>query len=411
MSFPVAVLLAVFLLIALRRVGQLRLRIWQVMAGGALAVIASGDIAPMDALAAIDLDVMAFLFGMFVVGEALLESGTLYAFAYRWLWRARSTDALVIALLVGAGVGSALLMNDTLAIVGTPLALRLAQEHRIDPRVLLLALAFSVTTGSVLSPIGNPQNLLIAVDGDFANPFASFLLHLGLPTLLALATCYGVLRLVHRHEFHRTPLEHAEVRIKDAALARLAGIAVGIVVALILAKSLLIALGIPFGLRLSAIALAGALPILIASPRRGQILRRLDWQTLAFFAAMFVLMESVWWTGFFQGLFRDLGVDVAAPASVLGVGVLLSQLISNVPLVALYLPLLQQAGAGEAAMLALAAGSTIAGNLLILGAASNVIIVESAERRGVHLSFLDFARAGVPLTIVQAAIYWLFLRP
>jgi Na+/H+ antiporter NhaD/arsenite permease-like protein len=77
MSFPVAVLLAVFLLIALRRVGQLRLRIWQVMAGGALAVIASGDITPMDALAAIDLDVMAFLFGMFVVGEALLESGTL----------------------------------------------------------------------------------------------------------------------------------------------------------------------------------------------------------------------------------------------------------------------------------------------------------------------------------------------
>jgi Na+/H+ antiporter NhaD/arsenite permease-like protein len=411
MSFPVAVLLAVFTLIALRRTGRLRLRIWQVMAGGALAVLASGDIAPMDALAVIDLDVMAFLFGMFVLGEALLASGALYAFAYRWLWRARSTDALVVALLVGAGVGSALLMNDTLAIVGTPLALRLAQEHRIDPRVLLLALAFAVTTGSVPSPIGNPQNLLIAVDGAFVNPFASFLAQLGPPTLFALAACYGVLRLVHWREFHRTPLEHAQVRIKDTALARLAGSGVGIVVALILAKSLLIALGIPWGLRLSAIALAGALPILLASPRRGQILRRLDWQTLAFFSAMFVLMESVWRTGAFQALFRDLGVDLAAPTSVLGVGVLLSQLISNVPLVALYLPLLEQAGAGEAARLALAAGSTIAGNLLILGAASNVIIAESAERRGVHLSFLDFARAGVPLTLVQVAIFWLFLSP
>jgi Na+/H+ antiporter NhaD/arsenite permease-like protein len=410
-SFPVAVLLAVFVLIALRRVGRLRLRIWQVMTGGAVAVLASGDIAPADAVAAVDPDVMVFLFGMFVVGEALLESGYLYALAYRWLWRTRSTDALVIALLLGAGAGSALLMNDTLAIVGTPLALRLAQEHRIDPRVLLLALAFAVTTGSVPSPIGNPQNLLIAVGGGFENPFVGFLAHLGVPTLLALAACYGVLRLLHRREFHRTPLEHAPVRVKDPALARLARLAVGLILLLIVVKSLLIALELPVEVRLSAIALAGALPILVASPQRARILARVDWRTLAFFAAMFVLMASVWRTGFFQTAFHGLGIDVGAPASVLGIGVLLSQLISNVPLVALYLPLLHEAGGGEAAMLALAAGSTLAGNLLILGAASNVIIVESAERRGVHLSFLDFARAGVPLTIVQVGIYWGFLGP
>jgi Na+/H+ antiporter NhaD/arsenite permease-like protein len=62
-----------------------------------------------------------------------------------------------------------------------------------------------------------------------------------------------------------------------------------------------------------------------------------------------------------------------------------------------------------AVLLALAAGSTLAGNLLILGAASNVIIVESADRRGVHLSLLEFARVGIPLTAIQVAIYWLFL--
>jgi Na+/H+ antiporter NhaD/arsenite permease-like protein len=89
----------------------------------------------------------------------------------------------------------------------------------------------------------------------------------------------------------------------------------------------------------------------------------------------------------------------------------LSQLLSNVPLVALYLPVLVQAGALTKGMVALAAGSTIAGNLTILGAASNVIIIQNAEKKsGATLSFWDFIRIGVPLTVVNAGVYWLFLR-
>jgi len=122
-----------------------------------------------------------------------------------------------------------------------------------------------------------------------------------------------------------------------------------------------------------------------------------------------VLMQAVWDTGYFQAWFA-MRSDLAAPATVLGGSVLLSQLVSNVPLVALYLPLLNLAGGGESAMLALAAGSTIAGNLLLLGAASNVIIVQNAEKRsGATLSFFEFARVGVPLTALNVAVYWLFL--
>jgi len=408
-SFPVAVLLAVFVLIALRRVGRFRVRIWQVMTGGALAVLASGDIGPAEAAEAIDIDVMIFLFGMFVVGEALVQSGYLYTLAYRLLWRARSTAGLVLAVLVGAGAGSALLMNDTLAIVGTPLALRLAQEHRLDPKLLLLAVAFAVTTGSVLSPIGNPQNLLIAVAGGMANPFVTFFGHLALPTLLALLACYAVLRAGYRKEFHDTPLVHARVAPRDPALARLSRIALVLIVVMVFFKVALVWLGTSLEIRLSWIALAAALPILVASPHRLRVLRRVDWHTLLFFAAMFVLMAAVWRTATFQHAATGLDLDLTAPGTALGVGVAVSQLISNVPLVALYLPLLQQAGGGDAALLALAAGSTLAGNLLILGAASNVIIVESADRRGVHLSLLEFARLGIPLTLVQIAIYWAFL--
>ena len=89
---------------------------------------------------------------------------------------------------------------------------------------------------------------------------------------------------------------------------------------------------------------------------------------------------------------------------VFAAGIGLSQLVSNVPLVSLYLPLLD--GAHAQTMLALAAASTIAGNLLVMGAASNAIIIQRAERHGATLGFVEFARAGVPLTAAQAAVYW-----
>jgi Na+/H+ antiporter NhaD/arsenite permease-like protein len=409
MNFPIAVLATVFVAIAFRQVGRLRLRIWQAMGAGALAVLLNGDISPIDALRAVDLDVMLFLFGMFVVGEALVESGYLYTVAYHAFAGTRSTDTLVLAVLFGAGLASALLMNDTLAIVGTPLMLRLAREHRLDARLLLLTLAIAVTTGSVMSPIGNPQNLLIAIGGGIANPFVTFLAHLFVPTVLGLLGAYGVLRLAFRESFHGSPLVHERAGPGDPALTRLARLSLGLIGLMVLAKVALVWVGAPWELRLSWIALAGALPILVASPRRVHFLRRLDWPTLLFFAAMFVLTACVWQTGFLQQSIQRLGLDLTQPGSILGVGVLLSQLISNVPLVALYLPLLQHAGVSEAGLLTLAAGSTVAGNLLILGAASNVIIVESADRRGVHLSFLQFARVGIPVTGLHVAIYWLFL--
>jgi Na+/H+ antiporter NhaD/arsenite permease-like protein len=94
---------------------------------------------------------------------------------------------------------------------------------------------------------------------------------------------------------------------------------------------------------------------------------------------------------------------------ILGTSIVISQFISNVPFVALFQPMIQQAGGTTAQLMALAAGSTLAGNLTILGAASNVIIIQNAEKSGETLTFLEFARVGVPLTIIQVAIYWVWL--
>ena len=298
-------------------------------------------------------------------------------------------------------------MNDTLAIIGTPLVLGLAAQSRLPKKMLLFALAFAITTGSVASPIGNPQNLLVAVNSGMTAPFVTFAAWLLLPTIASLAAAWLVLRLYYREDFApsapASSFEHSPAAIPDPALTRIVkcslAILIGLAIANIAASLVTGAIVIPLPL----IGLAAALPIILFSGERVAVLKAIDWCTLVFFAAMFVLMAAVWQTGFFQSLAGIAGVT-SVPA-ILATSVVISQFISNVPFVALFQPLILQAGGTTAQLMALAAGSTIAGNLTILGAASNVIIIQQAESRGETLTFWEFAKIGVPLTLIQVGIY------
>lgn len=124
--------------------------------------LVTGQIPPIEALESVDVDVMLFLFGMFIVGKALEESGYLWHLSCRLFKKAKSRDQLLLLILFTMGI--AFLLNDTVAIIGTPMVLLLAKGNGMSPKPLLLALAFAVTIGSVMSPIGNPQNLLIAIN-------------------------------------------------------------------------------------------------------------------------------------------------------------------------------------------------------------------------------------------------------
>lgn len=411
MSLPIVVLIAVFGLIAVRQIGSVRLQIWQIMLGGAVVVLVAGAITPVRALAAVDMDVMFFLFGMFVIGQGLEDSGYLAHRSYAYFKRARSRDTLVLMVLFGGGVASAVLMNDTLAIVGTPVVLLLARKHAMRPAMLLLTLAFAITIGSVMSPIGNPQNLLIAVRGGVPQPFLTFLRWLLLPTALSLVAAFFLLRWIYRDDFHDAELRHSQEPIRSHDMALLSRISLNIVFLLVGVKIATGILGKGDVVQLPHIALAGSLPLLVGSRQRLRLLRRIDWKTLVFFAAMFVVMESVWETGAVQEILTELPGDLRSIELILGVSVVLSQLISNVPLVALYQPLMMRAGAGVPELMALAAGSTLAGNLFILGAASNIIIIQKAEQKtGDTVTFLEFARAGIPLTALTVVVYWFCIR-
>jgi Na+/H+ antiporter NhaD/arsenite permease-like protein len=406
---PIIVLAVVFILIATRRIGNLRLQIWQIMLVGAIAVLVTGQFSPVNALLSINIDVILFLLGMFIVGEALIESGYLNHLAYRLFRRAKSPDELLLAVLFAMGLGSAFLMNDTLAIIGTPVVLLLAKQCKLPPKLMLLTLAFAVTIGSVMSPIGNPQNVLIAINGNVADPFVTFLRYLFLPTVVNIFLAFILLRLFFKKDLQKCEVTHSDEPIKDYKLARLSKLSLVLIAVLVAAKIFTVLLNIPVDFRLTYIALIPAIPIVVLSPRRIEVVKKIDWRTLVFFAAMFVLMESVWESGFFQSVITGLQLDITSVVAILLVSTLLSQLISNVPLVALYLPMLTNAGVSAGELMALAAGSTIAGNLFILGAASNVIIIQNAEKSGETLTFFDFAKIGIILTAVNLLVYWLFL--
>ena len=421
MNISIITLAVVFLLIAIRQIGTIRLKIWQIMLGGALTVILTGQISPLAAFHAINFDVIFFLLGMFIIGQAIEDSGYLTHLCYKFFGSVNSVDKLVLAILFTMGIGSAVLMNDTLAIIGTPMMILLAKRNNISAKLLLLCLAFAITIGSVMSPIGNPQNLLIAMVGNIDNPFLTFLKYLFIPTILNLLLTYYLLKFFYKKDFNITNLQPGDVAITHIRLSRVARISLILVIFLILLKVALAFIhlfsDVNFDFKLTYIALLGCSPILIyrfmskKKKYRFHILRKIDWFTLVFFASMFVLMESVWLSGFFQNLMAELSLDMTSVAIILIISVIVSQLISNVPMVALFLPLIISSGAGSQELMALAAGSTIAGNLFILGAASNVIIIQHAEKEknGESISFLEFAKIGIPLTIINILVYLFFL--
>ncbi|MFH0967871.1 MAG: SLC13 family permease [Methanobacteriota archaeon] len=397
----------VFLFITIRQVGGFSFRIWQVMLVGAGAVLITGEISPLDALNAINPDVMVFLFGMFVVGEAVSASGYLARVADQICGVAETRDQLLLILIIIMAAASAVLMNDTVAIIGTPLVLSLACRYRIPPSAILLTLCFALTTGSVTSPIGNPQNLLIAMFWNPEDPFLAFASGLFVPTIISLGLVFLLMRKrCSQDDGQIFYLPELQVCL-DRRLQMITGVSLMILIMLVIIRII----GAPFGelaqVPLGAIALISALPILLGSRERVDILRAVDWRTLIFFAAMFVLMQSVYNSGWFQSSvpFSQL----TSIPMVLTVSILLSQVISNVPFVALFQPVIASSGISTGGMLALAAGSTLAGNLTILGAASNVIVVQQAERYGITVSFRDFLMVGLPLTFIQGAVYIFYL--
>ena len=418
---PVLFLALVIVLISLRSLRGIKFEIWQAMVIGSFIVILSGGISLQEAFRAIDFDVILFLFSMFVIGSALEESGYLQKLSYGILKRVKSFGHLILFFSLLMGFSSAILMNDTVAIIATPVGIYISRICGVDEKFFLLLLAFSVTIGSVMSPIGNPQNFLIAHYGNFGNEFWIFFIYLFAPTVVNLVITPFFLKTLYRikdfkisfsemkdfvqgKEFLETERSFEKSQKRLEIVSKLS---MTLLIMLIVFRTIAIFLGLDIKFPIHYITFVSALPVLLFGGRTLRVLKNVDWKTLIFFVSMFVLMKSVWETKLFQKLIFQF--DLTSHLYLFGAGILLSQLVSNVPLTMLILPSLSREDIFS--LLVLAVSSTIAGNLTILGAASNVIIIQASEKRkGEGIRFFEFVKFGFPITLLNSALYYIFMK-
>jgi Na+/H+ antiporter NhaD/arsenite permease-like protein len=156
----------------------------------------------------------------------------------------------------------------------------------------------------------------------------------------------------------------------------------------------------------SLAALVGAALLLITrrlKPER--VFHEVDWSLLVFFAALFVVTGAIGHTGLMPVLEGAAGPVLAHGTAALTIaGAVLSNLISNVPAVLLFRPLMAHAPDPQLAWLTLAMATTFAGNLTLLGSVANLIVAETAKRHDVHLGFMEYLRAGLPITLATLAL-------
>lgn len=385
---------------------------WVAMLVGASLMIGMGVVTPNEALGAINLNVILFLFSLFTIASALEVSGFLSYVARKLVSSTRRMYSLMGKVFLLSAFLSMFISNDGLAATFTPMIVESGKAVKNnDVKPLLYALAYGITVGSVMMPIGNPQNLLIAIESGIPRPFINFIEYLAIPTLINLAATYALMIILfRRYSMDDLKVETNELGmgLTDPALANLALTILALVVSVLVISDIM-------GLNLNAalIALIGATVIYALSGRRVEVLNNVDWQTIVFFIALFIVSEGAYTSGVLGYLARIL----PEPSTLWGVflaSILLSQVISNVPMVALYLPIMRSLGVGPSNInlwVGLAAASTIAGNLTIIGAASNVIISQASEKRGgPRFNYFEFLMYGAPITLINALVYYVYLR-
>jgi Na+/H+ antiporter NhaD/arsenite permease-like protein len=416
--------------VILRQLLQRGPPVWVVFALGAFLMVASEAISLGGASGAVasNLPILVFLFSLFVFAASLEQAGALDHLAQWVLGRARRASDVPMILFVSFGVLSAFILNDALVLVGVPLLFSLARRMRVSPEPLLLTLAFSVTVGSVATPFGNPQNLLVSLGSGIDAPVATFLRYLALPTAVNLALGGLYLRRAYGGrlavEADRDPSPRVS-RVPFFPTARIGALLlrspalVLFPVTIVALVTVDVASAVTSGpaVPLYLVALGGALVTLAVTPGRSALFARVDWSILVLFAGLFVVVAGAVSGGVLAAIqsaapIPSPGRPGPALATILLTSVAGSQLVSNVPWVGLQIPILHSLGYGAGtpwAWVALAGGSTLAGNLTLLGAASNLIVVEQAERAGVRISLRAFVRVGLPLTALTVGVLFVFL--
>jgi Na+/H+ antiporter NhaD/arsenite permease-like protein len=368
--------------------------------GGAMALLAFGEVTQQAALASIDFGTIGMLFGLMLISIQLERAGV-YGVLSAAVTRVRAGPAVLLAMVVAlVGALAALLTNDVVAVAMTPTVLAICLRRGINPVPFLLAIAFAANAGAVATIIGSPQNMLIAERLDLS--FGHFLAYALVPALLSLVVVWGALVVLYRNRWALSATRRiaSEPAAAEPVLDRWEA-AKGV---LILGVVLYAFIFTDWGRGLVA-ASAGVLMLFNARFVSRSMLHKVDWDLLILFIGLFIVngaMQNTALPGDFVAELGRLGFDLRDSDVLFLATAVLSDLTSNVPAVMLLLPYATGPEAGP--LMALASG--LSSNLIIVGSLANIIVVDAASQRGLTISFKEFALAGVPVALITLAVGW-----
>lgn len=367
---------------------------------GTTALILIGSLTLDDAVNSIDVSTIILLFSMMVLNINLRLAGFFKIISSKIISFAKTPNQLLLIVIFSSGLLSGLFLNDTIVIMFTPLLLEVVFSLKRNPIPYLIALATSANVGSVSTIVGNPQNMIVGMFSGIK--FIDFALILTPLAIIGLFIIYFVVKLIYPKEFkgdRLQPVIEKDYRVFKPLLIKSS-------VVLIL---MLLAFNLGFPITISA--LSGASLLLITrriKPER--VFIELDWSLLVFFSSLFIITHTLnehFISKNFELVQMSFSGNLVFDISI--VTALLSNIISNVPAVLLLSPVVNKIINPENIWLTLAMSSTFAGNLTLIGSVANLIVAESAKKRGIKLEFKEYLKAGIPITILTLilGIVWL----
>lgn len=384
---------ATYIVIAIGRLPGFRVDRTGAAIIGATLMLAANVLTLDEAYRAINYETIVLLFGMMIVVANLRLSGFFTVVSAWVVEHAHRPVALLAGIVAVSGVFSAFFVNDTMCLVLTPLVLEITRRLGRNPIPYLLAVAMSSNIGSVATITGNPQNMIV---GSLSGiPYRTFAAALAPVAAAGLALTVAVIAIVYRAEFRKDNelrLDHRPPRVHRALLWKS-----------VIASAAMIALffgGVPVP---KVAIIAGGLLLITRRVKPERVYREIDWGLLVLFAGLFIVIAGIEKTPLAADLFAFASryhLERTAPLSI--ASALLSNLVSNVPAVLVFKSFVPRLADPAHAWLTLAMSSTLAGNLTVLGSVANLIVVERA-RREVRISFWEYAKAGVPLTVFTLA--------
>ena len=391
-----AIFAGTYLGIAMGRVPGLKLNRVGIALLGAIAMMIFGNVTTADVISYVNWPTIFLLFGFFVISAQLRLSGF-----YDWVAggisaRLGNPARFLFILMVVTGGLSAFLNHDIVCYVFTPIAGAALLRRQINPVPFLIALAISSNIGAAATLIGNPQNMMI---GEVAHlDFGRYILWTFVPVAFAMAAAYAIIWKLSEKKLQLALPAQGEFNQQTYPFNRAHTIK-GLVI-------LAVVIGLFFSpLPKEIIALAAA-GIHLASTkfRTDDLLKLVDWPILVFFMGLFVVTGVFQSTGYGDQAMHWLeqgGFNLNAPVNLALATAALSNLISNSPAVLLLLKVADLSRPDAAYILALA--NSFGGSLIILGSVSNIIVVQQAREMGIKISFRDFARLGIPVTLAALA--------